>query len=161
MAGKPKILSLSEFRQLKGEQKSPIIVYFDKAQWTNLTRRLRPSGGRPPRTGLRIALTTLPGLDGGGLVEFRCPVGDAKAYSEGQLRCGDTPSIGPAAGPVDFLGEELRRRFRCGGAIKVDSDGSLLCAGRCEGSGACQQRTYWVGGPKTSPTLAIVCACDG
>ena len=43
------IPSLGEFLELRGKQESPLVVYFDKRQWANLTWGLKPTDKKPPR----------------------------------------------------------------------------------------------------------------
>ena len=148
MAGKPTFLSLREFLKLRGEQKNPVIVYFDEKQWASLTRGLKPSTEKPPKTGAKMILTTLPGLSGW-FVEFHCPIVTKITGAEGEVHCGekhDTTAHPPDIEPVT-----------CG--ILIRENGQLSCKGNCE-FGTCRIRSYGVSfGSPGFPALLVLCQC--
>jgi len=146
-------LTLREFLKLRGKQKNPVIVHYNEKQWATLTRDLKPVNKTPPKTGLQMILTTLPGLPGG-LVEFRCPDGGPITGAEGQARCGGKPGVDfpePGTRPPEFEGICI---------TKNDTKGRTQCFGFCK-SGSCRKTAY--AGKSTRlglPTpLIIVCRC--
>lgn len=159
MTRKPAILTLSELLKLKGKQKKPVIVYFDRKRWANLTRSLKPTDLAPPQNDtLTFTLTTLPGL-GGGLVEIRCPEGEPITGAEGELRCGTKPGVEfpdrPDRPDPEFCVKILHR------------DGRVSCKGECSKNPftgvrkKCRLGVYTV--PTTIPGLRLVvtsCQCS-
>ena len=150
MAGTPTILALNEFLKVRGKHKKPTIVYFNEQQWANLTRGLKATDGKPPKTGVRMTLMTFPGL-AGGFIEIRCPVGGPITGAEGELRCGDKPG-------VDFPDPPSHRIRLCGMSIR--KDGTISCQGGCNGLGTCRKRSYGISsGPQGLSALLVVCQC--
>ena len=63
------------------------MVYFDKRQWANLTRGLKPTDKKPPKKrGVTLELTTLPWVEGG-FVQIICPVGAPTIGPQGIVYC--------------------------------------------------------------------------
>lgn len=71
---KPNILSFSEFKKLRGQQKRPLVVYLDEKQFKNLVSESKPEKGTPNPRGVTITLAKLP-LMPGGFVEITAPGG--------------------------------------------------------------------------------------
>lgn len=147
----PTILSLGEFLKLRGKQKNPVLVYFDKQQWANLTRGLKPTDEKPPRRGVTLALTALPGREGG-FVEIRCPVGGPITGAEGELRCGDPPD-------VEIPDPETPTLRMCG--MTLLKDGNVRCTGKCKGLASCRKKMYGTSfGPQGSfSAVLVLCQC--
>jgi hypothetical protein len=153
MPAKSPFLTVSQYRKLRGKQKKPVIVHFNERQWANLTRGLKPVDKRPPKSGVQMILTTLPGLPGG-FVEFRCPDGGPITGAEGQSRCGGKPDVDfptPSTPSSNFPGICF---------TKLGADGRMSCVGRCR-SGNCRKITYGVSLTKQGlrGPVVVVCAC--
>ena len=148
MPRKPTILTLDEFLKLKGKQKNPSIVYFNEQQWAKLTRGLKPTDGKPPKTGVRLALTTLPGVSGG-FVEMRCPFVTKITGAEGEVRCGQTPELNtPGGTPWNVCSMRIRK------------SGQISCEGKCKPVGDCRKKSYGTSlGPQGFSALLVLCAC--
>jgi hypothetical protein len=71
---KPDILSFSEFKKLRGQQKKPLVVYFDEKQFKKLVSGSKPEKGEPNPRGVTITLAKLPMMPGG-FVEISAPDG--------------------------------------------------------------------------------------
>lgn len=151
MPGAPTILTLREFLKSSGKQKTPLIIYFDAPQWKNLTRGVKPAAGTPPKTGVQLALTTLPGL-AGGFVEIRCPVGGPITGAGGELRCGNKPG-------VDFPDPGSTTLDLC--MMSVSDNGNISCRGKCKRLGTCRKRSYGISfGPGgSSSAVLVLCQC--
>src|SRR5437868_7631609 len=123
MPNKPKILTVSEFRKTKRLSKGQI-VYFDKKQWSNLTRGIEPSRGTVPSKTVTLTLTDFPGVDGG-FGEFGCPIecdGPLSGIGDGEVRCNCTGDVTPP----EIDPPELEYCF-----IKLGKNGSASCGGHC------------------------------
>ncbi len=122
---KPAILSLTELMKLKGSQKTPLVVYFDKEEWKALKGSLRKAkeGNRPGKA-VTLTLATLPALPGG-LVEIDCAEGTLRIGKQGELIPGGLVSANLCT--LQFT--EKGGKFNLPG-------GRCDCVGKCVGLGA-------------------------
>jgi hypothetical protein len=150
MPNKPEILTVTEFRKLKGTVKKPIIVYFNEKQWANLTRNLKPLKGKPPKKTMTLTLSELPGIPGG-FGAFLCPTVCPKPIFEnglGRCEC-PAPDLTPGGG-----GSVAAPRKFC--FMWVRGDGTVKCSGRCSESG----RSCSLGAWRVSGSSVIILTCD-
>jgi hypothetical protein len=150
MTGKSTILTLDEFLKLKGRQKKPVVVYFNEQQWRKLTRGLKPTDEKMPKTGVRLALTALPGMSGG-FVEMHCPTVTKITGAEGQVRCSDPPAIDTP--------NPSQPHFGC--SMRIRRDGQVVCEGKCDQFGNCRKKSYGTSfGPRGSfSAVLVLCVC--
>ena len=164
---KPEILSLGEFRKLKGKQGKPLIVYFDETQWRNLTKGIRLAEGKPSRKGARVSLSTVPGTPGG-FVGISCPDNDLHV-NRGDIDCGRTPDFGPFEMPADdgdpgvVFPDPKKLGIPPTCRMRFAADGAVTCPGKCSGSKRCTKRAYGVTtGPQGSfSSVLVLCQCIG
>jgi hypothetical protein len=116
---KPNILSFSEFKKLRGQQKKPLVVYLDEKQFKNLVSGSKPETGKPNPRGVTITLAKLP-LMPGGFVEITAPGGK-----------------GPF---IDTNGVIRARRIsgETDGCDPVLSGGIIVCKGSCGTGTSCK-----------------------
>jgi hypothetical protein len=117
---KPDILSLSEFKKLRGQQKKPLVVYLDEKQFKNLVSGSKPETGKPNSRGVTITLAKLP-LMPGGFVEITAPGGkgpfiDTNGVIRARRISGETDECAPVLSP----------------------DGIALCQGSCGAGTSCK-----------------------
>jgi hypothetical protein len=121
MSNKPTILTIAEFRKKKGKLPNPTLIYFDKTQWSNLTRDLKPERGKLSSDCLTATLIEIPGQEGG-LLEAACPIECSGPLSggEGEVHC--DCSRGGEGGPgLEFAPCRLG----------ISATGRLACLGQC------------------------------
>lgn len=116
---KPDILSFSEFKKLRGQQKKPLVVYLDKKQFKKLVSSSKPVKGKPDPRGVTVTLVKMP-LMPGGFVEISAPGGK---------------------GPFIDTNGVIRARRISGGTAACDpvlSDGGIIeCKGQCGTGSSC------------------------
>lgn len=151
MLNKPEILTVAEFRKLKGVFKKPVIIYFNKKQWTSLMSNLAPTKGKPPEKTLTLTLSELPDVPGG-FGALKCPPECSKmTLDEGHGRCNCAPDL---PSPGGSGGATVPRKF-C--FIVVRSDGTITCSGTCSDSKrSCSLGTWKVPG---SVAVTHTCSC--
>ena len=113
---KPVVLSLSELKKLRGQQKKPLIVYLDEKQLMRLVSGSKAAKGNPNPRGVTITLAKLPATPGG-FVEISAPGGK-----------------GPY---IDAKGAIRAQRVSEDGCTAVLSGGIIVCSGSCGTGTAC------------------------
>ena len=115
---KPVVLSFSELKKLRGQQKKPLIVYLDEKQLTSLVSRSKAEKGNPNPRGVTITLAKLPTMPGS-FVEISAPGGK-----------------GPY---IDTNGVIRARRIsgEDGCAPVLSPDGIIECKGSCGTGTSC------------------------
>jgi hypothetical protein len=116
---KPDILSFSELKKLRGQQKKPLVVYLDEKQFKTLVSGSKPETGKPNSRGVTITLAKLP-LMPGGFVEVTAPGGkgpfiDTNGVIRAQRISGETDACAPV----------------------LTSDGIIVCKGSCGTGTSC------------------------
>jgi hypothetical protein len=116
---KPDILSFSELKKLRGQQKKPLVVYLDEKQFKSLVSGSKPETGKPNPRGITITLAKLP-LMPGGFIEITAPGGK---------------------GPFIDTNGVIRARRISGGtdecAPVLSPDGIIECKGSCGAGTSC------------------------
>src|SRR5262245_16302038 len=116
---KPVVLSLSELKKLRGQQKKPLIVYLDEKQLTRFVSGSKAAKGNPNPRGVTIALAKLPTMPGG-FVEISAPGGK---------------------GPYIDANGVIRARRISGGSDEcapvLSPDGIIVCDGSCGTGTSC------------------------
>jgi hypothetical protein len=93
---KPEILSFSEFKKLRGQQKKPLVVYLDEKQFKKLVSGSKFEKGKPNPRGVTITLVL---LKSGGFIEISAPGGKGPFIdTNGALRA--RPCTGDPCAPV-------------------------------------------------------------
>ena len=115
---KPVVLSFSELKKLRGQQKRPLIVYLDEKQLTSLVSGSKAAKGDPNRRGVTITLAKLPTMPGG-FVEISAPGGKGPYIdAKGAIRA-QRISEGDECAPV------------------LSPDGIIVCSGSCGTGTSC------------------------
>src|SRR5438876_517260 len=114
---KPNVLSFSELKKLRGQQKKPLIAYLDEKQLKSLVSGSKK--GNPNPRGVTITLAKLPTMPGG-FVEISAPGGK---------------------GPFIDTNGVIRARRISGGtdgcAPVLSPDGIAVCKGSCGTGTSC------------------------
>jgi hypothetical protein len=114
---KPNVLSFSELKKLRGQQKKPVIAYLDEKQLKSLVSGSKK--GKPNPRGVTITLAKLPAMPGG-FVEISAPGGK---------------------GPFIDSNGVIRARRISGGtggcAPEFSPDGIIVCKGSCGTDTSC------------------------
>ena len=107
------ILSFSEFKKLRGQQKNPLVVYLNEKQFKNLVSGSKPEKGKPNPRGVTITLAKLP-LMLGGFVEIAAPGGKGPFIdTNGVIRARRISGETDACDPV-FSGGIIVCKGSCG-----------------------------------------------
>jgi hypothetical protein len=154
MARKPNVLTLPEFLKLKGKQKGPIVVYFNADQWANVTKSVSPGKGKRPERTLTLALTEIPGLEGG-LGTLHCPIECSGPIGAGEFEfhC-DCP-----APELPTPGEPEPPTFEFCTTIRVGKNGTLRCVGKCGTGRSCRLSSWNFKTPLGIGLIVSSCAC--
>ena len=104
---KPVVLSFSELKKLRGQQKKPLIVYLDEKQLTSLVSGSKAEKGRPNPRGVTISLAKLPAMPGG-FVEISAPGGkgpfiDTNGVIRARRVSGGTDECAPVLSPDGII----------------------------------------------------------
>ena len=145
------IVSVAQFRSLKGKRRQSVAIQFTPAQWKRALEGLTFSDKKPPADFRGIRLVDTPGIGGGiGLPE--CPSPCQFRFQDGLFKCActapddtDPPGGGGGGNVFEFC------------ALLVNSNGSIRCVGKCAQSGRKCSPVAW-----RSPGLLIAlvsCAC--
>jgi len=135
---KQSVVTLSQFRRMKGTQKTGVAIQLTSRQWAAALKGLRFTSGKPPKnfSGLRFVET--PSI-GGGFVLPECPSPCRFQWVEGVFRCSCTAQEEQPDG-----GEGTQLGSLCGWSF--GSSGSIRCHGRCGTSGhKCLPRAWRFG----------------
>jgi hypothetical protein len=122
------LVSLAQFRSLKGKRLKSIAVQFTPAQWKRALEGLKYSSGKPPAEFRGIRLVETPGV-GGGLAMPECPSPCQFRFQDGKFKCACTapddtdPPAGGGGNTFDFC------------ALTVGADGAIRCVGLCAQAG--------------------------
>lgn len=142
------VVSLAQFRLLKGKRRKSVAVQFTPTQWKRALDGLTYSSGKPPADFRGIRLVETPGM-GGGLAMPECPSPCQFRFQDGKFKCACTApddTDPPAGGSAfDFC------------ALVVSADGAIRCVGRCAQSGrTCSAAAWRIPG---SGVTMISCGC--
>jgi hypothetical protein len=104
---KPVVLTFSELKKLRGQQKKPLIVYLDEKQLTRLVSGSKAEQGNPHPRAVTISLAKLPTMSGG-FVEISAPGGkgpyiDANGVIRARRISGGTDECAPVLSPDGII----------------------------------------------------------
>jgi hypothetical protein len=144
------VVSVAEFRLLKGIRRRSVAVQFSATQWKRALEGLTYSAGKPPAEFRGIKLVETPGV-GGGLALPECPSPCQFRFEDGKFKCACTapddtdPPGGGGAGVFEFC------------ALLIAANGSIRCVGRCAHSGrTCRASAWTIPGSSVS---FVSCGC--
>lgn len=147
----PTVVSVAQFRSLKGRRRRSVAIQFTPAQWKRALEGLTYSSGAPPEDFKGIRLIETPGI-GGGFGFPECPSPCQFRFQDGKFKCQctapddeDPPGGGGAPDFFEFC------------VLVVNPNGSLRCAGLCAGADRTCARVAWrIAGSRVT---LVACLC--
>jgi hypothetical protein len=130
------VVSVAQFRLLKGTRRRSVAVQFSPTQWKRALEGVTFAPGQPPAEFRGLKLVETPAIGGGfGLPE--CPSPCQFRFQDGKFKCAcaapdDTDPPGGGRGPVfEFC------------ALHIGPNGSIRCIGLCAEAGRTCSPIVW------------------
>jgi hypothetical protein len=130
------VISLEQFRLLKGKRRQSVAVQFTPAQWKRALKGIKFTPGKPPEKFKGVRLVETPGI-GGGFAMPECPSPCQFRFQDGKFKCACTaqddfnPGGSGGGGFFQFC------------AMSIGANGAIRCLGQCAQAGRTCSPSAW------------------